>query len=488
MKSTINMKRFDYDLVVIGGGPAGIVAAKTAQGMGKRVAMVEKRKIGGDCTWYGCVPSKTLIRAGYVAHLVRNLKDCGLGLGGDCKLNTEKVMEHVRSVIQNVYQSERPEVFEELGINVLLGAAEFIDNHQISVGGEKVSARNFIIATGSSPFIPPIEGLDKTPYLTNETIFELERLPGSIIILGGGPIGIELSQALNRLGVETTVVEMLERILFREDRELAEILAEHLKKEGLKILTNTKAVKFAKKDGKVAVTVQDATGAPREIEAGSVLVAVGRKASVDGLKLEKAGVKYTPKGINTDERLKTTASNIYACGDVVGPYQFSHMAEYQALTATLNALLPIKRKINYRNVIWCTFTDPELAHAGLTEEKARELYGDTIKIYRYDYSHVDRAQADVSTIGRSKFICNKKGRLIGAHILGHFAGETMHEVQLLKSLNKPFAKIGPVIHAYPTYSDVVKRPAGQAYVEKLQANFFVKLLKKIFSKKGGKRG
>jgi pyruvate/2-oxoglutarate dehydrogenase complex dihydrolipoamide dehydrogenase (E3) component len=390
-------------------------------------------------------------------------------------------MEHVRSIIQSVYQSERPEVFEEFGIKVFSGTAEFIDRHQIRVGTEKMSARYFIIATGSSPFIPPIDGLNTVPYLTNETIFNIERLPGSIIMLGGGPIGIELSQALNRLGVETTVVEMLDRVLFREDRELAEMLADHLKKEGVKILTKTKAVQCAMKNGRIAVEVQDEAGVPGEIEADSVLVAVGRKANVQNLRCENAGVKYTHKGIITDDHLKTTATNIYACGDVVGPYQFSHMAEYQALTATLNAFLPVKRKVNYRDVIWCTFTDPELAHAGLTEEEARELHGDSIKIYRYDYSHVDRAKTDSATLGRSKFICNRKGRLIGAHILGHLAGETVHEVQLLKSLKLPFRKIGPVIHAYPTYSDVLKRPSGQAYVEKLQSNLFIKLLRGIFS-------
>jgi pyruvate/2-oxoglutarate dehydrogenase complex dihydrolipoamide dehydrogenase (E3) component len=476
-----NMKVFDYDLIVIGGGPAGIVAAKIAKGIGKKAAMVEKDKIGGDCTWYGCVPSKTLIRAASVAHLAKNLNDYGLEFKGEQILNTEHVLKHVRNVIQNVYKSEQPEVFEKLGIKVFFGSPEFIDNHQILIGSERLSSKNFIIATGSSPFIPPIMGLNTTPYLTNETIFSLERLPASMILLGGGPIGIELSQALNRLGVNTTVIEMSDRILFREDKELADILTNHLKKEGVNILTKTKAVTFAEKDSKRVVTAQNEEGSLKEIEADSVMVAVGRKPNVGGLKLENAGVNYTPKGIIADERLRTTAPNIYACGDIVGPYQFSHMAEYQALTATLNAFLPIKRKVNYHNVLWCTFTDPELAHTGLTEEEARERYGNTIKIYSYDYSHVDRAQADLSTIGKSKFICDKKGKLIGAHILGHLAGETMHEVQLLKSLNIPFTKIAPVIHAYPTYSDVVKRPSGQAYVEKLQSNLFIKLMKKIFS-------
>ena len=477
------MKPFDYDVAVIGGGAAGFTAAKTANGLGKKVAMVEKRKLGGECTWYGCVPSKALIKVGDIARDIKNLKDYGLKSDTDIKLNTESVMDHVRSIVQKVYKGHLPESFERIGIKVIFGEPEFINNHQVKLGDGKISAKKFIIATGSSAFIPPIEGLKEVPYLTNETFFDLKVLPESMIVVGGGPIGIELSQAINRLGVKTTVVEMGERILIRDDRELAELLAERLESEGVRILTKTKAVKFSQENGRIVLTVEDTNNQARNIEAEAVLIGVGRKANVDGLKLENAGIKYSPKGIVTDEKLRTTAPNIYACGDVVGPYQFSHMAEYQAVIATVNATLPIKRRVDYRNVLWCTYTDPELAHAGLTEEEARAKYDDGIKIYRYEYKNLDRAKTDLVETGLGKFICTKKGKLVGAHILGSKAGELIHEAQLLKSLNINFSKIQSAIHGYPTLSDLTRQAGKLAYIEQLQNNFFLKLLKRLLSRK-----
>lgn len=477
------MKKFDYDLIVVGGGAAGFVSAKIANGFGKKVAMVEKRKLGGECTWFGCIPSKTLIRVSHIAQNIRNLGDYGLKSAGDIKLDTENVMSHVRSIVQKVYNGHLPEAFEKIGIKILSGEPEFLNNHQIKIGDKTVSAEKFIIATGSSAFIPPIEGLNTIPYLINETFFDLEKLPESMIILGGGPIGIELSQAINRLGVETTVVEMMDRILFREDKELADILAEHLRAEGVKLLTKNKAVKFSKDNGKILLTIEDENKQHNNIKADAVLVAVGRKPNTDGLNLENAGIKITRRGIITDERLKTAASNIYAAGDVVGPYQFSHMAEYQAVIATINVFLPLKKKADYRNVIWCTYTDPELAHAGLTEEEAIAKYGDKVKIYYYKYNNLDRAKTDLQELGRGKFICDRKGKLIGAHILGHNAGDLIHEAQLLKSLNIKFPDIQSVIHAYPTYSDITRQAGKLAYIEKLQSNFFIKLIKTIFLNK-----
>jgi len=477
------MKTFDYDLLVIGGGAGGFVSSKLANGLGKKVAMVEKRKLGGDCTWFGCIPSKTLIKASRLARQLAHLEDFGLKPEQPLALNSDNVMSHVRSVVQKVYDGHLPESFEKIGINVFFGEPQFIDNHQIKLGHKTLSARNFVIATGSSALIPPIEGLDKIPYLTNETIFNLDILPKSMVVLGGGPVGVELSSALNRLGVEVTLVQRRDRILVKDDKELVEKLVNHLQAEGLKILTKTKATKFSWEKEKIVLTVEDEENQISKIEADTVLIAVGRKANVDGLFLENTEVGFSPKGIKTNRYLQTDAKNIYACGDVVGPYRFSHMAEYQAIIATTNAFLPVKRKVDYKNVIWCTFTDPELAHAGLTEEQARNLYGDKIKIYRYEYDKVDRAKTDGAEIGMSKFICDDKGKLIGAHILGGCAGEIIHEAQLAKKLNIPFARINSVIHAYPSYSDVLKHPAKFCYIDALQNNFFVKLLRKFLSKK-----
>ncbi len=475
---------FDYDIVVIGAGSGGLVACKLAKGLGKKVALIEKNKIGGDCTWYGCVPSKTLIKSAYMAHQVTRLEKFGLKPAREVKLNTDNVMAHVREVVETDAAGHPAESYEQEGINVFFGGARFLDEHRIEVGERVISAKSFVVCTGSHPFVPSIEGLDSIPYLTNETIFSIDKLPKSMFFLGAGPIGIELAAALNRLGVKVTVLLRSERILKKEDPELANRLTNILLEEGVEILKGTKTLSFSGQEGKIAAEIET-NGQKSTLQAESVLVAVGRRPNLVGLDLDKAGVDYEPEGIKVDGHLRTTAKNIYACGDVVPPYLFTHIAEYEAVIATTNACfgLPIK-STNYENVLWCTYTDPELARAGLTEAQAREKYGDEIRIYRWEHKNVDRAKTDLVTEGISKFICNKKGLLLGIHILGHGAGELMHEAQLAKSLGIPFSKIASVIHAYPSYSDGVRQPAKRCYIDILQDNVFLKTLKKLAPKKG----
>ncbi|MDT8300307.1 MAG: FAD-dependent oxidoreductase [Sedimentisphaerales bacterium] len=474
---------FDYDVVIIGAGSAGLVACKVANGLGKKTALIEKRKLGGDCTWFGCVPSKTLIKSANIAHQMARLREYGLEPSAPIELNADRVMAHVRAVRQADADGHPPSVLEAEGINVLFGSTKFLDNHRIDLGGKKISSKKFVICTGSHPFVPPINGLQDIPYLTNETIFDLEALPKSMIVLGAGPIGIELSAALNRLGVKITIIQRSADILKKDDKELVDRLIETLKAEGLEILTGTQTTGFARQGDKIIADIEDEKG-KRQIETESVLVSVGRMPNLDGLALEKAGIEFDAKGIKVDSHLKTTAQNIYACGDVVPPYLFTHIAEYEAIIATTNACfgLPIKTA-NYDNILWTTYTDPELAHAGLTEEQARQRYGDNIRIYRWEHKDVDRAKTDLAQNGLSKFICDKKGKLLGIHILGHGAGELMHEAQLAKSLGLPFNKIASVIHAYPSYSDAVRQPAKRCYIDILQNNFFIKLIKKFAPKK-----
>lgn len=474
---------FDYDVVIIGAGSAGLVACKVANGLGKRTALIEKRKLGGDCTWFGCVPSKTLIKSANIAHQMTRLREFGLEPSAPIELDADRVMAHVRAVVQADADGHPPSVLEAEGINVLFGSPKFLDNHSIDLGGKKISSKKFIICSGSHPFVPPINGLQDIPYLTNETIFDLEVLPKSMIVLGAGPIGIELSAALNRLGVKITIIQRSADILKKDDKELVDRLIETLKAEGLEILTGTQTTGLARQGDKIVADIEDEKG-KRQIETESVLVSVGRRPNLDGLELEKAGVEFDSKGIKVNSHLKTSAKNIYACGDVVPPYLFTHIAEYEAIIATTNACfgLPIKTA-NYDNILWTTYTDPELAHAGLTEEQARERYGNGIRIYRWEHKDVDRAKTDLAQNGLSKFICDNKGKLLGIHILGHGAGELMHEAQLAKSLGLPFSKIASVIHAYPSYSDAVRQPAKRCYIDILQNNFFIKLIKKIVPKK-----
>lgn len=478
--------RYDYDVVVIGGGAAGLVAATGTAALGAKTALIEKKKLGGDCTWYGCVPSKALLKSSQAYSLAKRLNEFGILVLQEAKYDPSRVMSHVRDIITKISKHHPAEVFEQRGIKMLLGAPQFVDSHSIELSGALLSAKRFIICTGSHPFVPSIEGLSRNSgispeagkdvdYLTNENVFDLQILPKSLIVLGGGPIGIELSHAFSRLGVEVSVVEMVDRLLFREDKEAADILINVLIKGGIKTYTGKKAIRFSKESGLIAVTLEDKEKNQSVLKAEKVLVAVGRAPNVEGLNLEKAGIKYSTKGIEVNRTLKTSAKNIYACGDVVGPYQFSHMAEYQAVIAVGNALLPFKRAVNYDTVPWCTFTEPELAHVGLTEEEAAAKYKN-IKVYRAQYSGNDRAVTDLEETGFVKVIADKKGYILGAHAVGANAGEIIHELVLAKSAHLKIDKLSSVIHIYPTLAQLVKRSCDQHYTDMLNAPW----LKSVF--------
>ena len=469
-------KSFDFDLVVIGAGIAGFVAAVTASGLGKKVALVEKRKLGGNCANFTCIPSKALIRAGHVSRMFSRLDELGLRTTSPTTIDTDGVMERVRSVIQKIYEKDLPETFEQIGIRIITGTAQFLDNHHISVNEKTISSNSFIIATGTLPLVPPIPGLDQVNYLTNESVFELQALPKSMIILGGGVDGIEFASAFGRLGVDITVVEMSNRLFPAAERDLVELLIQNLQDESITIMSGTKAVSFAGNQGGVQLTVQRGDSPPEEIQAETALVTIGRKVALEELSLDKAGVEYTRRNIVTDEKLKTTAPNIYACGDVVGPYQLASMAEYQGIIAATNAILPFKTKVNYENSVFVTFTEPTLAQMGLTEDQAREKFGDRIRVYQFDYGKMRRALVDGAQCGMAKLISTRRGKLLGAHILGEGAAEVIHELQVVKALKQPLHKLYSITHAYPTYAQALVGRAGQlAYLDRMGSNPFVKL-------------
>jgi pyruvate/2-oxoglutarate dehydrogenase complex dihydrolipoamide dehydrogenase (E3) component len=474
---------YDYDVIVIGAGSAGLVAAKLAAGLGKKTALIEKSKIGGDCTWFGCVPSKALIRSAQVVHETRNIERFGIKLKSQLQLNPENVMAHVRAVRQADYEAHSLDSFKKEGIDLIFGPAKFIDEHLIVIDGRKLSSNKFIICAGSHPAVPQIEGFSEVPYLTNESIFELERLPGSMLILGGGPIGTEMASALNRLGVKITIIQRAPALLANDDPELVSMLMDYLRAEGVNILVKCSPSRLYKENGLIAAEAIDDENRMTKISAEAMLVAVGRAPNVDNLDLHNAGVEFDKRGLKVDKYLRTTAPNIYGAGDVVPPYLFTHVAEHEAVIATRNACLPIKSRPDYDNVLWCTFTDPPLAHAGLTESQAREQYGDDVSVYKWKFSDVDRAKTDLATEGFVKVVCRKKGRILGIHILGAHAEELMHEVQLAKLLGRPFSKIAKMIHAYPSYSDAIRQPAKKCYIDLIQNNIFIKLLSKFRTKK-----
>ena len=378
------------DLCVIGAGSGGLSVAAGASQMGASTVLIEKGKMGGDCLNYGCVPSKALLAAGHAAQAVRSSGRFGID-GGDPEIDAARVYEHVRGVIEAIAPMDSVERFEGLGVQVIQDAARFTGPAEVMAGGKRVAARRFVIATGSSPATPPIPGLDETPHFTNETIFDGGgALPEHLIIIGGGPIGIEMAQAHRHLGCAVTVLEMF-AIMPKDDPELVAILRDHLKADGIDIREGIQIARVGNSDAGVRVHFGDST----HVDGSHLLVAAGRRANVDGLDLESAGIKYSPRGIDVDARLRTSNKRAFAIGDVTGGYQFTHMAGYHAGIVIRNALFRLPAKVNYDAVPWVTYTDPELAHVGLTEADARKRLNDgDLRILRHPFAENDRAQAE----------------------------------------------------------------------------------------------
>ncbi|WFD10812.1 dihydrolipoyl dehydrogenase family protein [Tepidibacter hydrothermalis] len=456
-----------YDIVIIGAGAGGLTAAYTAKGFGKKVALIEKNNPGGECTWSGCVPSKALINIAKDIHTAKKY--------ADIKVDTEDVLQKVRKVIQNVYEGETPDILEKDGIDFIKGFAKFVDENTLDVNGNIIKGKKIIISTGSSPFIPPIKGLDKVNFFTNENIFIQKKLPDNIIVLGGGAIGVELSQALNRLGIKVSLVEMMDRVLFREEEELVKLLEEKLVDEGVNLYTSTKAIDVNEVNNKIRLKVERKNKIDI-LEGDAILLALGRTPNISDLNLGQIKIKFNRKGIEVNEYLETSVKDIYAVGDVVGPYQFSHMANVQGITAVQNALLPINKKIDYSHVAWCTFCEPELARAGLTEKEARDKYKDNIRVYTETYNKLDRAKTKEDSLGIVKIICDKKGKVLGASVLGDRAGEIISEIQTVKTLGINFAKLSKVIHPYPTYSEILVKISKKVYVDNILNNPFIKII------------
>ncbi len=365
-------KGFDFDLVVIGAGIGGFVAAVTASGLGKKVAIVEKRRLGGNCTSFTCIPSKALVRAGHVNRFIQVAHEYGLGFPQGMGVDTRGVMARVRSVVDAAFAKDLPETFEAIGIKVISGRASFLDRHRIDVEGEVISSQVFIIATGTRPLIPKIPGLEKTPFFTNETLYQLDSLPESILILGGGADGLEYACAFRNLGLDVTVLQRGKRLLPRQDRQMVNLLARHMLERGIALHLGAAPLSCEPHGMGVTLTFKDQTGAHIEASASALLVTVGRELDVQELGLERVGVSYSPQGVLTDETLRTSAPNIYACGDVVGPYQLASTAEYQGILAGTNAFLPFKKKVNYKDVVFVLFTDPPPGLCGHERGRGQE--------------------------------------------------------------------------------------------------------------------
>ncbi|MFQ5785307.1 MAG: dihydrolipoyl dehydrogenase family protein [Alphaproteobacteria bacterium] len=456
-------RRLRVDVCVIGGGSGGLTVAAGASQMGAETALVERGRMGGDCLNYGCVPSKSLLAAAHAAERMRRSGRFGV-VGADPAVDFTRVHDHVRDVIDSIAPQDSVERFEGLGVHVIAAQARFVAPDVVEAGETSIRARRFVVATGSRPMIPPVPGLDGVPFLTNETVFDATEAPGHLIVIGGGPIGVELAQAHRRLGPRVTLIEMF-TLLRNDDPELAAVVRGRLRAEGVAIEEGAQVVRV-ERDGNGVVVIVAEEGAERRIEGSHLLIAVGRAANVDDLGLDAAGIAHTPKGITVDARLRTTNRRVFAIGDVAGPYAFTHTAGYQAGIVLRNVLFRLPAKVDYRALPWVTFTDPELAQVGLTEATAREAAGD-IRVLRWPFAENDRARAERETDGLVKVVTTARGRILGAGIVGPGAGELIQPWELAIRSKLKIGALAGLIVPYPTFAEVNKRAAGSFYTPKL---------------------
>jgi pyruvate/2-oxoglutarate dehydrogenase complex dihydrolipoamide dehydrogenase (E3) component len=466
------------DLVVIGAGSGGLSVAAGASQLGLKVVLFEKGEMGGDCLNYGCVPSKALIAAADKAHQARSP---GLGIGAsEPGVDFAAVMAHVHQAIATIAPVDSQERFEGLGVRVIRAAARFVDARTVVGGDVRVKARKIVIATGSRAAVPPIPGLETTPYLTNETIFELAERPRRLIVLGGGPIGVELGQAFRRLGSEVVIVEAAD-ILGREDPEAAEVVLAQLRSDGVELRPGAKVVRVESgADGPVLVV--SGPGGETQIAGSHLLIAVGRQPSTGGLDLEKAGIEYDSKGIRTDRSLRSSNRRVYAVGDVAGRGQFTHLAGAHASLFVRRAIFALPVDADALAVPRVTYCDPELAAIGLSEAEARKVHGRDVRVETFPFDENDRALAEGDVRGFGKLVTTRKGKVLGVTLVGRHAGDHIHVWSLALASKLKLSALTGMIAPYPTRGEIGKRLAGKWYTPALfsdRTRMLVSLLKRL---------
>lgn len=455
------METIDTDVCVIGGGSGGLSVASGAAQMGARVVLLEGHRMGGDCLNYGCVPSKALLASGARAHAMRG----GLGVSAaQPRIDFAAAKDHLRNVIADIAPHDSVERFESIGVRVITEFGRFISPRAVQAGDNVIRARRFVVATGSSPAVPPIPGLDSVPYLTNETIFDLRERPEHLLILGGGPIGLEMAQAHRRLGSAVTVIEGA-TVLARDDPEAAALLLHRLREEGIEIVEGTMAQEVrAHEDG---ITLQTQDG--QSYNGSHLLLATGRRAALDRLDLDAGGIAHANGAITVDSRLRSSNRRVHAIGDATGQEQFTHVANYHAGIVIRSMLFGLPARARRDHLPWVTYTDPELAQVGLTEAQARTRHGSALEVVRFDYREIDRARAQAQTDGFIKVMV-LKGRPIGATIVGAQAGELIGVWALALAQRMKMGQIAGMVAPYPTLGEISKRAAGAYFAPRLFAN------------------
>ena len=467
-----------YDLIVIGGGSAGLTAARFGAQLGLRVALAEKERIGGDCTWTGCIPSKSLVKAAKIAHDMRSANRYGLN-AVEPLADLKAIMARVKAVSEEVYQGESTETLGNEGIDVFSGPAKFLDSGTVQVGDANLIGRKFVIATGARPATPSIPGITDVDYLTYETVWELQALPKRLLVIGGGPIGCELGQAFQRLGSRVVLLEAGLRLLSKDEPDASDLVLACLVEEGMDVRLGA-SVQRVWQQG----TIIHAEAGGKELLGDALLLAVGRTPRVDNLGLEQAGVRYTARGIEVDARLRTNRKHIYAAGDCLGGYQFTHYAGWQGFMAVRNAFLPGSTKALLNHVPWATFTDPEVARVGLSEAQSRAAYGDKVCTANWPLAKVDRALTEGQPQGFLKIIYRNNGTVLGATIVAPSAAEMVQEWALAIAQDLKIGDVANSLHVYPAYAMGNMQAAADIRVKQLLAGISGRVVRALA---GGRR-
>ncbi len=475
---------YDYDIGVLGGGAAGLTVASGASQLGAKTLLIEKEKeLGGDCLHFGCVPSKTLIKSAHVYHLMQNSARFGLPEISVPPVDFKNVSDRIRSVISVIQKHDSVERFCKLGVKVEFGDPRFVDEHSVNLNGKIISAKTWVVATGSSPAIPPVEGLDQTPFLTNKEIFYLDRLPKSLIVLGAGPIATEMAQSFCRLGSKVTVLQRSQQILSKEDKDLADQVMTPLEDEGVVFHLGCKIIRTKDLGSQREVVIETAGGETVTLQAEEILVALGRSPNTEGMGLEEIDIEFDRRGIKVSPRLRTNHKHIYAAGDVIGGYQFTHAAGYEGGVVVSNAIFHLPRKVDYTHMPWCTYTHPELASIGMNEKAAKEAaidYG----IWTEEFAANDRGLAEGETVGKIKMLLDEKEKPIGIQILGPHAGDLLAEWIAVMNGKVKLSTLAGAIHPYPTLGEINKKVAGSLFSKKIFSEKVQKGLKFFFNFKG----
>jgi pyruvate/2-oxoglutarate dehydrogenase complex dihydrolipoamide dehydrogenase (E3) component len=478
------MADYEFDIGILGGGSAGLTVAAGAAQFGARTLLIEKEKaLGGDCLHYGCVPSKTLIRTAHVYHMMKNAERFGLPRAEMKAVDYREVANRIQSVIDTIQKHDSEERFCSLGAKVEFGDPVFSDEHSVRLSGKTFSAKNWVIATGSSPEIPPIEGIAGTPYITNKEIFSLESLPSSMIVIGAGPISIEMAQAFCRLGSKVSVIQRSNQILSKEDKDMADMVMNVMASEGVIFHLNSSVLNARDLGSEREVVIKNHEGKTVSLRAERMLIALGRQANLAGLGLEDISLQFDKKGLKLDNRLRTNHKHIFGAGDVTGEHLFTHAAGYEGGIVLSNAILHLPRKADYTNLPWCTYTDPELASIGMNEKRAKEA-GINYTVWAEEFRANDRSLAEGEEVGKVKLLLDAKEKPIGIQILGPQAGELLSEWVAIMNGGMKLSSLASAVHPYPTLGEINKRVVGNFFAGKIFSEKVKKALKFFFHLRG----